>query len=627
MWYTRCNMRNFLTFTLFLFSIYVEGQFLSAPGTYIHARNASNTSDRETVIWSEDFANGIPTTWSNSGAPSLAIWEYRGPSTNPNQLVGSRGSCLPNGNVGEAITSSSASNGFVIFDSNYWDNNLNPCTVDNFGTGQAPGPHLSYLTTPSIDLTGFPSAVLEFEQYIRYYLGNTRVEISIANGPWEVLYTNVLDQGITTQNAQTIRMPLPATAGNQSNVKLRFVYDGLYYFWQMDDVRILQGFENDLIIENSSYGDFDLNNPNHNTGFEMMEYTQYPSAFAPLVHLESNVFNLGTNIQTNVALNGRLINDNSGALIFESNSPILADLAPGADSVLVAGEFQIDPTVSHYSAYFNSLQTETDENIFNQIEWLQFDVTPVTYARDENNLGSMFLPSEAYADAPFEMGAVYLLPSSGQQLHSVSVAIGEGTTLPSSVYATVFTFSLSSGIGAALATTPDFAITEADINPFGGASMKVLSFDTPVNLSQGLYLVAVGSPNSAFEAVIGLSGKSEDLSAWVRFNNSNTELFYLTRTPMIRMNFGPVTNITEQSFGQVFQIYPNPANESLSILLNEKESAFIEIFDQTGRLLHSQKTAVLTGKIEMNIADFSNGIYTLRVTESNRSSSQIFIKQ
>ena len=626
MWYTRCNMRNFLTFTLFLFSIYVEGQFLSAPGTYIHARNASNTSDRETVIWSEDFANGIPATWSNSGAPSLAIWEYRGPSTNPNQLVGSRGSCLPDGNVGEAMTSSTASNGFVIFDSNYWDNNLNPCTVDNFGTGQAPGPHLSYLTTPSIDLSGFPNAVLEFEQYIRYYLGNTRVEISIANGPWEVLYTNILDQGITTANAQTVRMPLPASAGNQSNVKLRFVYDGLYYFWQLDDIQIIQGYANDLIIENSSYGDFDFNNPDHITGFEMMEYTQYPSAFAPLVHLESNVFNLGTNVQTNVALNARIINDNSGALIFESNSPTLADLAPGADSVLVAGEFQIDPTVSHYSAYFNSLQTETDENIFNQIEWLQFDVTPVTYARDENNLGSMFLPSETYADAPFEMGTVYLLPS-GQQLHSVSVAIGEGTTLPSTVYATVFSFSLSAGIGGAIASTQDFEITEADINPFGGASMKVLSFDTPVNLSQGLYLVAVGSTNSAFQTVIGLSGKSEDLSAWVRFNNSNTDLFYLTRTPMIRMNFGPVSNITEQSFGQVFQIYPNPANESLSILLNEKKSALIEIFDQTGRLVHSQKISTEVLNIEMNVSEFSAGIYTVKVIQANHSSSQLFIKQ
>ena len=624
--YTRYNMRSFLTFTLFLFSIYVEGQFLSAPGTYIHARNSSNTSDRETVIWSEDFANGIPTTWNNSGAPSLAVWEYRGPSTNPNQLVGSRGSCLPNGNVGEAITSSSASNGFVIFDSNYWDNNLNPCTVDNFGTGQAPGPHLSYLTTPSINLSGFPNSVLEFEQYIRYYLGNTRVEISVANGPWEVLHTNVLEQGITTQNTQKVRMPLPATAGNQSNVKLRFVYDGLYYFWQMDDVRILQGFANDLIIENSSYGDFDLNNPDHTTGFEMMEYTQYPSAFAPLVHLESNVFNLGTNIQTNVALNARIINDNSGVLVFESNSPILPNLSPGADSVLVAGEFQIDPTVSHYSAYFNSLQTETDENIFNQIEWLQFDVTPVTYARDENNLGSMFLPSETYADAPFEMGTVYLLPS-GQQLHSVSVAIGEGTTLPSTVYATVFSFSLSAGIGGAIASTQDFEITEADINPFGGASMKVLSFDTPVNLSQGLYLVAVGSTNSAFQTVIGLSGKSEDLSAWVRFNNSNTDLFYLTRTPMIRMNFGPVSDVTEQSFGQSFQIYPNPATESLSILLNEKESATIEVFDETGRRIHSQKSNTEVSKIEMNISGFSSGIYTVRVTQANRSTAQIFIKQ
>jgi hypothetical protein len=620
-------MRSFLTLAMFLFSIYVEGQFLSAPGTYIQARNASNPSDREIYIWSEDFANGIPTTWNNSGAPTQAVWEYRGPSTNPNQLVGSRGSCLPDGNVGEAMTSSTASNGFVIFDSNYWDNNLNPCTVENFGTGQAPGPHLSYLTTPSINLTGFPNSVLEFEQYIRYYLGNTRVEISIANGPWEVLYTNILDQGITTENTQTVRMPLPASAGNQSNVQLRFVYDGLYYFWQLDDIRIVQGYANDLIIENSSYGDFDLNNPDHTTGFEMMEYTQYPSAFAPLVHLKSNVFNLGANVQTNVTLNARIINDNSGVLIFDSNSPILADLSPGADSVLVAGEFQIDPTVSHYSAYFNSLQTETDENILNQIEWLQFDVTPVTYARDENSLGSMFLPSEAYADVPFEMGAVYLLPSSGQQLHSVSVAIGEGTTLPSSVYATIFPFSISSGIGAAIATTQDFAITEADINAFGGASMKVLSFDTPVNLSQGLYLVAVGSPNSAFQAVIGLSGKSEDLSAWVRFNNSNTDLFYLTRTPMIRMNFGVVSDVTEQSFGNTFHCFPNPANESISIVLGGNESALVELFDATGRLIHSQKIAALTGRIEMNIADFSTGIYTLRVTESNRSSSQIFIKE
>jgi hypothetical protein len=619
-------MRSFLTFALILFSFYVEGQFLSAPGAYIHSRNASNTSNRETVIWSEDFVNGIPTSWINSGAPALAIWEYRGPSTNPNQLVGSRGSCLPDENVGEAIASSTAANGFIIFDSNYWDNDLNPCTVDNFGTGQAPGPHLSYLTTASIDLTGFANVVLEFEQFIRYYLGNTRVEISIANGPWEVLYTNLLEQGITTINTQTIRMPLPATAGNQSNVKLRFVYDGLYYFWQLDDIRLIQGYANDLLIENSSYGDFDLNDPDHTTGFEMMEYTQYPNAFAPLVHLKANVFNIGTNTQNNIALTARLMNDNSGELLFESTSPTAPSLVSGADTVLVSGEFQMEEVVADYSVYFNSLQTEIDENVDNHLDTLHFKITPVTYARDENSLGSMFLPSEAFADAPFEMGTVYFLPS-GQQLHSISVAIGEGTILPCSVYATIFPFSLSTGIGGAIATTQDIAVDEADINTFGGASMKVLSFESPVFLSQGLYLVVVGSPNNAFQAVIGLSGKSEDLSAWVRFNNSNTDLFYLTRIPMIRMNFGPVSNLTEQSFGRSFEIYPNPATESLSILLNEKETATVEVFDETGRRIQSQQSNTEVSKIEMNISDFSSGIYTVRVTQANRSTAQIFIKQ
>jgi hypothetical protein len=96
---------------------------------------------------------------------------------------------------------------------------------------------------------------------------------------------------------------------------------------------------------------------------------------------------------------------------------------------------------------------------------------------------------------------------------------------------------------------------------------------------------------------------------------------------MIRMNFGPVSNITEQSFGQSFQIYPNPAAENISILLNEKEPALIEIFDQTGRRVRSEKSNAQVLKIEMNISEFSAGIYTVKVIQANHSSSQIFIKE
>ena len=111
------------------------------------------------------------------------------------------------------------------------------------------------------------------------------------------------------------------------------------------------------------------------------------------------------------------------------------------------------------------------------------------------------------------------------------------------------------------------------------------------------------------------------------FNNSNTDLFYLTRTPMIRMNFGVVSNVTEQSFDQLFQLYPNPTKEVISISLNEKESALLEMFDQAGRRIHSQTFNLEQTKIEMNLASFAAGIYMLRVTQNDHSSSQIFIKQ
>ncbi|MBT5614662.1 MAG: hypothetical protein HOJ77_00230, partial [Flavobacteriales bacterium] len=44
-------------------------------------------AEKSTPFWSEDFANGIPATWTNSTAP----WQYRGTSTSPSNSTGSQG--------------------------------------------------------------------------------------------------------------------------------------------------------------------------------------------------------------------------------------------------------------------------------------------------------------------------------------------------------------------------------------------------------------------------------------------------------------------------------------------------------------------------------------------------------
>jgi hypothetical protein len=74
----------------------------------------------------------------NTESSGIAAWEYRGPLTTPNNEEGSRGSCIAEGTTGAVLLSETWSNGFVIFDSNWWDNPDNPCTDENFGTGPAP---------------------------------------------------------------------------------------------------------------------------------------------------------------------------------------------------------------------------------------------------------------------------------------------------------------------------------------------------------------------------------------------------------------------------------------------------------------------------------------------------------
>ena len=111
-------------------------------------------------FWSEDFASGVPATWTNSPA---APWAYRGPSTSPNQTVGSEGAWSGNGSP---IQSLSAGNGFMIFDSDYYDNGGIQAQSGN-GTGMypsngsnAPNGHTGLLTTGPIDCSLYPAASL-----------------------------------------------------------------------------------------------------------------------------------------------------------------------------------------------------------------------------------------------------------------------------------------------------------------------------------------------------------------------------------------------------------------------------------------------------------------------------------
>ena len=612
------------------------------PG-FIFAQEKWETSptlraDRDITIWSEDFQNGIPSDWSNTESGNIASWEYRGPSTTPDLTIGSRGSCTINF-IGEAIQSTTSSNGFIIFDSNYWDNDALPCTPENMGTGPAPGPHLAYLTTPSIDLTGVDYGVFQFEQYVRYYTGATTVEMSIGQGTWTNIFTNTVPMGGTSINPMVIRIPLPANAMNNSDVRFRFKYDGLYYFWQLDDIAVIQVPANDLKIVSSSYGNFDLLNVNNPTGYEYMEYSQYPVAMSPSLFFKSNVYNNGGLTQNNCQLSAAVIHNTTGETIYEQMNPNGVIMTPGSYQNLSVSNFQMPSDTGNYNIIYNTHQTESDMDNTNDNDTLGFRISPCVFARDKGAMTAVYNPSSTFWNTPFEISNVYL-PTSTMRVSAITVGLSIGTEAavngaPNQVRGKIYTFTYNDSIISNLyAQTPWINVDATSLNSIGENKFMEIPFIDSVDLAANTpYLVAIENNFGPNHLLIGTSGKADDFTSW--YQNSDG-YFYVTKIPMIRLQscFDTLIQYVEDTTTTIsislptpsFEIFPNPTQDYIQIAGNLSISnADYQIIDMQGRIIQS---GILKNQSDRLLLDqISPGCYILQLNNKGNKKRLPFIKE
>ncbi len=320
----------------------------ASPARSLSQAEVASYYQGETVIWSEDFASGIPTTWMNYGTadsngnivPNVnAKWEYRGTTTTPSNATGSRGGYAGPASTGQLpIQSATAANGFVVFDSDFLDN---AGIAGNFcGTGAlACSPHVANLETGVINLVGHPTVDLLFTQYYRRFAGPgnvqtvpaTYLDFSTDGG---VTWTGnvALNAGIAVNSAtarnSAIAVSIGQYVGNQANVKIRFRFDGDYYFWQMDDIKIISTPKNRLTFTVGSDGSpaqdivYGANQESARMGRMTLKQVR-PIAF------DANCFNSGQNAQTNVKLQMKIFNATTGAMVQTINSPTIASLASG----------------------------------------------------------------------------------------------------------------------------------------------------------------------------------------------------------------------------------------------------------------------------------------------------------
>jgi hypothetical protein len=593
-------------------------------GTIIHldSRQQQPAGGNRDVIFQEDFADGIPTDWLNAESNGIAHWEYRGLNTTPNLETGTQGSCLPAGTTGQPIQSPTQGNGFVIFDSNWWDNPDLPCTPANFGTGSAPGPHYATLASPIIDLTNYYGVGLEFYQYYNGYDVHASVELSADGGiTWFEIYNNDLINNPSDLNDHVL-LPIGQYVGGLSEVKFRFVFTGLYYFWQIDDVNVIEIPEFDVAITEPSYGDFDIYDPAHPTGFEFMEYSRYPYQMAPLLKFSATAVNNGVYENYDVRLNVE-IKDPTDNVIHSAQSLEGLYVWPGVPQEVRAGTFQNPSVLGEYSVH-QYLTTSSIENLTdNNHDTTFFQIHEVQYARDRLFASSVYFPTEEFNDVPYEIGNVFLNSADNMNLYSLSVGLGIGTTLPCTVYGALYEISITNELDVTLiATTSAIDVTNSMLNGYADQIMTTLEFDQPIALENGkAYLAMAGSVEGGNFMVCALAGDAPEFTSWVHFLPNEWRL--VSMMPMVRMNFGAFDNVNESNVElTVPHVYPNPTNSTINYTTERSfDGQVIRITDCLGREIHRElATYPLTS---IDVTPWTQGMYFLY---SDKSVIRFFVE-
>lgn len=173
-----------------------------------------------------------------SVAPGAAYWER-------SMLGYSQGAYNSNNTT---VSSPSSANGVAIFDSDFLDNGG---VAGAFGSGQSPSAHKGELISPRIDLTGYtdiPLTVNFFSFFRKYSFDELSVSLSTDDGSTWTTNDYLNNSDLTEEFINTIFLNATSGVSNLSQCRIKFTFDGDYYFAIVDDVSIFPAPAYDLGI-------------------------------------------------------------------------------------------------------------------------------------------------------------------------------------------------------------------------------------------------------------------------------------------------------------------------------------------------------------------------------------------
>jgi hypothetical protein len=575
-------------------------------------------SGQRDILFSEDFANGLAGNngvgaWTTSG-PNGDVWRH--------SLTGPVGAYTT---PDEIIESPTVANGYMLFNSDSVNTNWSDTTIV-----ATPVALTGSLVSPVIDLSANPYVQLKFSEEFRFCCSDGTpghfVDISTDNfATWTRV--NVENGIVDNTDSGTLLYSVNLTggiAGNPANAQFRFTQDGAngitHYHWQIDDISIESLPPNDLKVLNAATTTWDFNTANT---YDSVYYTMFPvSELRPLA-LNMTYYNNGS-------ANGADVQANISVDDGYNQTTTASTLAPGDTAVAQAGQngladYTPTATLGDHNMTFTVSGDSTDAAASDNVATAKIKVTGHVYARDEDSRDGGYNDNDQ-GDA-FKLGNKFYC-NVDETVYAIDVAFSIASATGVELNCQIL--DASDGTYPPLFETDYYTITDWDRTPLGGNHMVHFAFDTPVQLTAGSDYVVVVQHFGGANVLIGTSGTSQAQTSNF-YRQSNDTWYYVTSTPMVRLNFDATFGIDKTDYQNgvgMGQNYPNPANNgSTRIDVNLQQSAHVNMVlrDISGKLVQTLEDRTMAPglhHVDVNTANLGAGVYFYTLTTNNMTSTK-----
>lgn len=568
-----------------------------SSGKALHLRAAGTT------LWNEDFETGL-NGWTVNTSAGNVDWQLT--------TTGNTGGYTP----GPLESTTGFPGGqWIVADS---DADGSPGTDEN-----------TSIMSPAI--TGFDTVqymLLSFEQSFRQLNDDeTVVEVSGNGGlNWTIYPVNTevpgnqMTPGAPASQLITLNIS-DALAGGSSDIRLRFRWissEGYTYSWQVDDIELTEASDNDLKILSATHAAWDLNADD----FNGLPYTVYPVNEVRELKFRAQLVNNGSQTQHNVRLRATVDGPGGNDAVLYSD-PI--DVAPAQkDSLFITG-WTPPANVGTYYVTYALEQDETEDDPADNEMAREFAVSDFIFARDEGiTTGGYDNEGDEY-----ELGNWFHVNDWDNTLYAIDVAVTNQSDVGAPIRGLVYDAEREF-----LTETDEYFIQASDLNDDGEAKFITLVLPDPLPLEDDAdYLVAMHHYGGTEEVFCATSGVSAEQTSLI-LDYSNATWFYVTNTPMVRMNFSPSVGIQAPARAEGPSVVALPSvfedRTTLRMDLEQSAAVRIDVRDATGRVVWNQdmgRMAPGQQRVELELSHLAAGTYTCTVQAGDKLTTVRLLKR